>query len=32
MSTEDQGGVVARNKIEELLGGQLKIDRPTHTM
>ena len=29
---EDEGGVAARNKIEELLGGQLKINRPTHTM
>jgi len=29
---EDEGGVAARNKIEELLGGQLKVNRPTHTM
>jgi type IV pilus assembly protein PilZ len=29
---EDEGGVAARTKIEELLGGQLKINRPTHTM
>ena len=29
---EDEGGVAARSKIEELLGGQLKINRPTHTM
>ncbi|MEK6212214.1 MAG: PilZ domain-containing protein [Pseudomonadota bacterium] len=29
---EDEGGVAARNKIEELLGSQLKINRPTHTM
>ena len=29
---EDEGGVAARNRIEELLGGQLKINRPTHTM
>jgi type IV pilus assembly protein PilZ len=29
---EDEGGVAARNKIAELLGGQSKINRPTHTM
>lgn len=29
---EDEGGVAARTKIEELLDGQLKINRPTHTM
>jgi type IV pilus assembly protein PilZ len=29
---DDEGGVAARTKIEELLDGQLKINRPTHTM
>jgi len=29
---EDEGGVAARTKIEELLDGQLTINRPTHTM
>ena len=29
---EDEGGIAARTKIEELLDGQLKINRPTHTM
>jgi type IV pilus assembly protein PilZ len=28
----DEGGAVARNKIEGLLGGTLKSTRPTHTM
>ena len=32
MSTEDEGGVVARNKIEEPLGGQFKINCPTNAM
>ena len=30
--SEDEGGAAARSKIEELLDGQLKINRPTHTM
>jgi type IV pilus assembly protein PilZ len=30
--SDDEGGVAARTKIEELLGGQLTINRPTHTM
>jgi len=30
--SDDEGGVAARNKIEELLDGQLKINRPTHSM
>lgn len=30
--SDDEGGVAARIKIEELLDGQLKINRPTHTM
>ena len=29
---QDEGGIAARAKIEELLGSQLKINRPTHTM
>lgn len=29
---DDEGGVAARTKIEELLDSQLKINRPTHTM
>jgi type IV pilus assembly protein PilZ len=28
----DEGGTVARNKIEGLLGGTLKSTRPTHTI
>ena len=30
--SDDEGGVAARNKIETLLAGQLKLNRPTHTM
>ncbi|HEV8261706.1 MAG TPA: PilZ domain-containing protein [Burkholderiales bacterium] len=30
--SEDEGGAAARSRIEELLDGQLKINRPTHTM
>ena len=30
--SEDEGGVAARHKIEELLGGPLTINRATHTM
>ena len=30
--SDDEGGVAARDKIEELLDGQLKINRPTHSM
>lgn len=29
---EDEAGVAARSKIEEMLGNQLKNNRPTHTM
>ncbi|MGD9787549.1 MAG: PilZ domain-containing protein [Sulfuricellaceae bacterium] len=28
----DEGGTIARNKIEGLLGGTLKSTRPTHTI
>jgi type IV pilus assembly protein PilZ len=30
--SDNEGGVAARNKIEGLLGGTLKSNRPTHTM
>ena len=30
--SDDEGGAAARINIEELLDGQLKINRPTHTM
>jgi type IV pilus assembly protein PilZ len=30
--SDDEGGAAARIKIEELLDGQLKINRPPHTM
>lgn len=30
--TDTEGGVTARNKIEGLLGGTLKSNRPTHTL
>ncbi len=30
--SEDESGTAARNKIEGLLGGQLNLNRPTHTM
>lgn len=30
--SDDEGGAAARIKIEELLDGQLRINRPTHTM
>lgn len=30
--TDSEGGAVARNKIEGLLGGTLKSNRPTHTL
>ena len=30
--SENENGIVVRNKIEGLLGGTLKSTRPTHTM
>lgn len=30
--TDDESGITARDRIETLLGGQLKLNRPTHTM
>lgn len=30
--SSDEGGTAARTKIEALLGGQLALNRPTHTM
>ncbi len=30
--SDNEGGVAARNRIEGLLGGTLKSNRPTHTM
>ena len=30
--SDDESGVAARIRIESLLGGQLKLNRPTHTM
>jgi len=30
--SEKDGGVEVKNKIEAILGGALKTNRPTHTM
>jgi type IV pilus assembly protein PilZ len=30
--SDDESGTAARNRIEALLGGQLTVNRPTHTM
>jgi type IV pilus assembly protein PilZ len=30
--SDNESGIAARNKIEGLLGGNLKSTRPTHTM
>jgi type IV pilus assembly protein PilZ len=29
---DDEGGTLAKNRIENLLGGQLQLNRPTHTL